>query len=257
MRPPAPPSSAPPARGTRLPIAPEGWPIIGAIAAIAAAAGALALWVFGPVGAPFLIAGLVVTLWAVWFFRDFDVPVPTGETDVVSPADGVVVSIGPCPPPADLGLAPARAEGMTRISVFMNVFNVHVNRAPAPGRVTKIAYRPGRFFNASLDKASEHNERNALALELDDGRTLAVVQIAGLIARRIVCRVREGQRLARGERFGLIRFGSRVDLYLPPGAEIRARLRQKVTAGSTILATLPPLTSPAPAARAAGVQEVR
>jgi phosphatidylserine decarboxylase len=154
---------------------------------------------------------------------------------VVSPADGIVSQIVPAVPPPELGMGDA---ALTRISVFMSVFNVHVNRAPAAGRVATIAYRPGRFINASLDKASEENERNGLVIELADGRRIAVVQIAGLVARRILCFVRPGQMLREGERFGLIRFGSRLDVYLPAGVAPLVVVGQTAIAGETVIADL-------------------
>ena len=139
---------------------------------------------------------------------------PTRAGLVVSPADGTVQMVGPAAPPAELGLGPAP---LTRISVFMSVFDCHVNRAPISGAVVKEEYTPGKFLNATLDKASEDNERQALVLRTADGKEFCVVQIAGLVARRIRCDVREGQHLLTGQRFGMIRFGSRVDVYLPPG----------------------------------------
>ena len=179
--------------------------------------------------------GLVLTVWCVYFFRDPPRVTPTRAGLVVSPADGVVSAIAPAVPPAELGLG---AEPRTRISVFMNVFDCHVNRAPVPGTVTRVAYHPGRFLNASLDKASEENERNGVVIAMEDGRELGVVQIAGLVARRIVCFTREGANLATGERFGLIRFGSRVDVYLPEGVAPLVCLGQGMIAGETVLADL-------------------
>lgn len=146
-------------------------------------------------------------------------------------------------PPPELGLGDELRHA-DRVCVFMNVFNVHVNRAPIAGVVRAIRYRPGKFLNASLDKASEHNERSAMAIEMDDGRIVVAVQIAGLVARRIVSRVAEGARLALGERYGLIRFGSRVDVYLPPGSSVNVTLGQRVQAGTTVLARLTPAASP-------------
>ena len=177
--------------------------------------------------------GLVLTVWCVYFFRDPPRVTPTRAGLVVSPADGVVSAIAPAVPPAELGLG---AAPRTRISVFMNVFDCHVNRAPVPGTVTRVAYHPGRFLNASLDKASEENERNGVVIAMEDGRELGVVQIAGLVARRIVCFVGEGARLLAGERFGLIRFGSRLDVYLPAGAQPRVSVGQTAIAGETVIA---------------------
>lgn len=179
--------------------------------------------------------GVLLTVWCYYFFRDPVRHVPQGEGLVVSPADGVVSLIGPAVPPAELGLGP---RPLARVSVFMSVFNCHVNRAPVGGRVTAVAYRPGKFLNASLDKASEDNERNALAIETAQGARIAVVQIAGLVARRILCWTGEGDLLAAGERFGLIRFGSRLDVYLPPGVEPLVAVGQTTVAGETVLAEL-------------------
>ena len=177
--------------------------------------------------------GLLLTVWCVYFFRDPPRVTPVREGLVVSPADGVVSMIAPAAPPAELGLGP---EPRTRVSVFMNVFDGHVNRAPVAGAVARVAYHPGKFLNASLDKASEENERNGLVIALADGRTLGVVQIAGLVARRIVCFVAEGAALRTGERFGLIRFGSRLDVYLPLGTKALVSEGQTAIAGETILA---------------------
>ena len=160
--------------------------------------------------------GVCLTVWCYYFFRDPDRQTPVREGLLVSPADGVISLIEPAVPPAELDMGD---QPLTRVSVFMNVFNCHVNRAPIAGRVAKIAYRPGKFLNASLDKASVDNERNSMALEMVDGRKIAVVQIAGLVARRILCEVEEGQMLDTGARFGMIRFGSRVDVYLPEGVQ--------------------------------------
>lgn len=177
--------------------------------------------------------GLGLTVWCYYFFRDPERVTPAREGLVISPADGVVQMIGDFAPPPELGLG---AEPMTRIAIFMNVFNCHVNRAPVSGRIEKISYRPGKFFNASLDKASVDNERNGLAIRMEDGRAIAVVQIAGLVARRIVCEVREGQALLAGQRFGMIRFGSRLDVYLPHGTQPLVAVGQTAIAGETVLA---------------------
>lgn len=179
--------------------------------------------------------GLGLTVWCYYFFRDPERVTPVREGLVISPADGVVQMIGQAAPPEELGLG---SEPMLRIAVFMNVFNCHVNRAPVSGRVERIAYRPGRFLNASLDKASTDNERNALAIRMEDGRAVAVVQIAGLVARRIVCEAGEGQALLAGQRFGMIRFGSRLDTYLPAGTAPLVAVGQKTVAGETVLADL-------------------
>ena len=180
-------------------------------------------------------AGVVLTIWCYYFFRDPERVTPDRPGLVVSPADGIVSLIEPAVPPAELGLP---NTPLTRISVFMSVFNCHVNRAPVAGEVTAVAYRPGKFLNASLDKASVDNERNGVAIRMEDGRVLGVVQIAGLVARRIVCFTAPGAHLARGERFGLIRFGSRLDVYLPDGAVVLVNLGQTMIAGETVLARL-------------------
>jgi phosphatidylserine decarboxylase len=179
--------------------------------------------------------GCGLTVWCYYFFRDPKRTTPIRDGLIISPADGVVSLIEPAVPPEELGLGP---KPLTRVSVFMNVFNCHVNRAPISGTVTAIAYRPGKFLNASLDKASADNERNGLVIELADKRQIAVVQIAGLVARRIVCFAAKGQTIATGERFGLIRFGSRVDTYLPEGVQPLVVLGQGTIAGETVLADL-------------------
>lgn len=184
---------------------------------------------------PLGLIGLCLTVWCYYFFRDPQRVTPVREGLIISPADGVVSMIQPAVPPEELGLGP---NALLRVSVFMNVFNCHVNRAPIGGTVTKIAYRPGKFFNASLDKASVDNERNALVIRMEDGRNLAVVQIAGLVARRIVCEVSEGTNLMTGQRFGMIRFGSRLDIYLPDGVAPMVALGQSTIAGETVLADI-------------------
>lgn len=179
--------------------------------------------------------GVVLTIWCLAFFRDPERAVPQGQGLFVSPADGVVQMIQRAPTPPELQM---QAAELTRISVFMDVFDCHVNRAPIAGEITRAAYVPGKFLNASLDKASLDNERNGLVLALPDGREVGVVQIAGLVARRILCFVQAGQGLDTGERFGLIRFGSRVDVYLPEGVAPLVAVGQKTVAGETILADL-------------------
>jgi len=179
--------------------------------------------------------GVGVTVWCYYFFRDPERLTPKGDNLVISPADGIISLIEPAVPPAELGMADTP---LTRVSVFMNVFNCHVNRSPVAGEVTAIAYRPGKFFNASLDKASEDNERNSLRIQMADGRDIAVVQIAGLVARRIVCFTKKGAHIQAGQRFGLIRFGSRLDVYLPQGVELRVSIGQTMVAGETVLAEL-------------------
>ncbi|KUJ85806.1 phosphatidylserine decarboxylase [Ruegeria marisrubri] len=179
--------------------------------------------------------GVGLTVWCYYFFRDPQRVTPDRKGVIVSPADGIVSLIEPAVPPKELGMPD---EPLTRVSVFMSVFNCHVNRAPIAGEVKAVAYRPGKFFNASLDKASADNERNSLCIRMQDGRDLAVVQIAGLVARRIVCFVKPGQMLGTGERFGLIRFGSRLDVYLPHGVTPLVRVGQTMVAGETVIAQL-------------------
>lgn len=210
-----------------VPIAPEGriFVAIGVVVALGL------LWLGPWSGA----LGIALALWVAYFFRDPPRTVPTRDGLVVSPADGIVSMITEAVPPAELGLG---ADALTRISVFLNVFDVHINRAPVGGTVERIAYHPGKFLNASLDKASVDNERNSLCLLLADGRRVGVVQIAGLIARRIICRVREGQSLRTGERFGLIRFGSRTDLFLPKGVSPLVAVGQRMIGGETVMADL-------------------
>jgi phosphatidylserine decarboxylase len=180
-------------------------------------------------------AGVGLTIWCYYFFRDPQRTTPTRDGLLVSPADGIISLIEKAVPPEELGMS---TDALTRVSVFMNVFNCHVNRAPIAGDVVSIAYRAGKYFNASLDKASSDNERNSLALKIADGRQIAVVQIAGLVARRIVCFVKTSQVMRTGERFGLIRFGSRVDVYLPEGVHPLVSVGQSMVAGETVIADL-------------------
>lgn len=210
---------------TRL--SPDGWPFVGG----AAIATMLLGWLWAPLG----WLGLIVTLWIAFFFRDPDRVIPTRPGLIVSPADGRVQMIAAAIPPDELGMG---GEPRTRISIFLNVLDVHVNRVPADGTVTAVDYRPGLFVNAALDKASEDNERMAVRLTMPDGRDLAFVQIAGLIARRIKCTLRQGQAVRAGERYGLIRFGSRVDVYLPLAAAPLVVVGQRAVGGETILADL-------------------
>lgn len=177
--------------------------------------------------------GVVGTLWCVYFFRDPVRTTPLRDGLVISPADGRVSLIVEVVPPKELDLG---SKPVTRISVFMNVFDCHVNRSPVAGRIVKMVYIPGKFINAELDKASEHNERQCLTIETPDKKRYGVVQIAGLVARRIVGFVEEGDPLGAGERFGLIRFGSRVDVYLPAGKKASVGVGQKAIAGETVLA---------------------
>jgi phosphatidylserine decarboxylase len=207
----------------------DGWPFI----AIAVAVNAV-LFAFAGLWGLIL---LPVTLWVVAFFRDPERTPPPGDRLILCPADGKLLKPVRAVPPAELGMGPGER---LRLSVFMNVFNVHVNRVPCNGTVTSLAYRPGKFFNASFDKASEHNERLSvrLAAEGPGGalKDVVFVQIAGLIARRIGCELKEGQRVCRGDRFGIIRFGSRVDVYLPDGVRVLAKEGQSVRACETALA---------------------
>ena len=217
------------------PMHPEGWRFVGIFAAVTL----VLFWLWEPLG----WLGVVLTVWCYYFFRDpvRQVPEdrgPGGEALVISPADGMISQIAVVPPPPELL---AGTEPVRRVSIFMSVFNVHVNRAPVSGRLERMVYTPGKFLNASLDKASADNERNALLIRLPDGRGLACVQIAGLVARRMLPFVREGATLRAGERFGLIRFGSRLDIYLPPGARLLVAEGQTMIAGETVLAEIPPL----------------
>jgi len=210
-----------------LRIHPDGWPYIAIAVLLNALLFAFAGW-FGLVLVP-------VTLWCIAFFRDPERTTPQGAGLIVSPADGVMLPVVNAAPPAELGMG---AELRQRLSIFMNVFDVHVNRVPADGTVKALAYRPGRFFNASFDKASEDNERMAVRLCLVNGQEIAVVQIAGLVARRIRCDLKENEVVRKGARFGIIRFGSRLDVYLPAGAKIAVVKGERVKAGETVLATL-------------------
>ena len=210
-----------------VPINPAGWPFI-AIFAV----GALIL---AAIAEPLGWIGVILTLWCVYFFRDPDRVTPTRAGLVIAPADGRVCLVDEAVPPAELEMGD---EARPRVCIFMNVFNVHVNRAPMDGTIKKIAYRPGKFLNAELDKASEFNERMSLRMVTTDGHDIAFVQIAGLVARRIVCQVDEGSALRAGERFGLIRFGSRVDVYLPKDAKPLLAVGQLTTAGETVVADL-------------------
>lgn len=209
------------------PIHPEGWRFVGVFAAVT-----VLMWMlFKPVG----VVCLALTVWCYFFFRDPRRAVPAGDTLVLSPADGIVSAIAEVVPPKELEIG---EEPMTRISIFMSVFSVHVNRAPMTGKITKMFYRPGAFVDVSLDKESENNERQELAMETVTGQKIAFVQIAGLVARRILTFVKEGDQLKAGERFGLIRFGSRLDVYLPKGVAPLVLEGQTAVAGETILADM-------------------
>lgn len=204
-------------------IAREGWPFI----AIALVATVLLWWLWWPLG----LLGAAVSLFVLQFFRDPPRVVPAGASSVLSPADGRIVAV-------ERARDPFLDRDALKISVFMNVFNVHSNRSPVDAEVRNIWYHRGRFVNAALDKASVENERNALHLRTASNADITCVQVAGLIARRILCYAKIGDRLARGSRYGFIRFGSRVDLYLPPSATPRAAVGDIVHATSTILADL-------------------
>jgi phosphatidylserine decarboxylase len=180
-----------------------------------------------------------LTIWVAAFFRDPIRTTPRGDKLIVSPADGLVTLIARVPPPPELRGSDGLADGdYTRVSIYMSVFDVHINRAPVTGRLTRIAYVPGKFVNADLDKASEDNERQHFLIERSDGVRIGFTQIAGLVARRILSFVREGDVVEAGQRIGLIRFGSRVDVYLPAGTAARVLLGQRAIAGETVLAEL-------------------
>ena len=205
----------------------EGYPFIALFAAINLLAFLLSNWLG--------LLLLPITIWCAAFFRDPERATPTGDNLVICPADGKLLPIIDAAPPAELGMGDALRP---RLSIFMNVFNVHVNRNPVSGQVVTLSYRPGKFFNASFDKASIHNERMSVRVKADTGQEIAYVQIAGLVARRIVCDLAQGQSVTRGQRFGIIRFGSRVDVYLPPGSEILVAPGMTTKAGETVLARL-------------------
>jgi phosphatidylserine decarboxylase len=177
----------------------------------------------------------VSTIWCVAFFRNPDRVTPIVKDSVIAPADGVVQKISTVKPPEELKLGDIE---MTRVSIFLSVFDVHVNRVPCDGKIKLLHYHPGRFFNASLDKASEHNERQSILMETDSGINVGFVQIAGLVARRIVCDLEEGMAVKAGQRFGIIRFGSRLDVYMPNDTEILVSEGQYMLGGETIIADL-------------------
>ena len=214
-------------RSQIAPIHHEGYPFIGGFALLS-----LMLFV---VWSPLGWLGTVMTLWCAYFFRDPVRVTPVRDGIVVSPADGRVSRIANAIPPPELGLG---NKALTRVSIFMSVFDCHVNRSPVSGRIERIAYHAGAFLNADLDKASDNNERNSLIIATTGGARIVVVQIAGLIARRIVCFVREGQSVGAGERFGMIRFGSRLDVYLPDGTPPLVAVGQTAIGGETVLADL-------------------
>jgi phosphatidylserine decarboxylase len=209
------------------PLHPEGPGFV----AIFLVATLILFWIWHPLG----VIGLGLTIWCFFFFRDPDRITPTRAGLVVSPADGLIQMICEVAPPPELGMD---ATPVTRVSVFMSVFNCHVNRVPIGGAIVKEEYTPGKFLNATLDKASIDNERQALLIRTAEGRDVGVVQIAGLVARRIRCDVRAGQQVVTGQRFGMIRFGSRLDVYLPPGSAPLVMVGQHAIAGETVFADL-------------------
>jgi phosphatidylserine decarboxylase len=216
---------ADPLNPTAFPIAKPGYGVIGA--------SAFATAIFAMIGLTALaFSGLIITFFICWFFRDPDRVIPTQERAVVSPADGKVILrdvVEDCP----------FMEGpCLKISVFMSIFNVHVNRMPYEGTISRVIYNPGKFFTANRDKASTDNEQNAVVLQIENNRKICFVQIAGLVARRIICNVQEGDSLLRGQRFGMICFGSRLDVYLPPDMEPKVSVGERVTAGTSVLGYL-------------------
>ena len=220
---------------TLVPIHREGYPFI-----LAFFIGSLLL---GLVWEPLFWLGLILTVWCIYFYRDPERFTPLDDRLVIAPADGIVSAVGPAIPPQELGLT----GEMMRVSVFMDVFSCHINRSPVRGRISLIEHRPGKFLNADLDKASQENERNGLVVETTHG-PVGVVQIAGLVARRIVCWAEAPSEIVAGERFGLIRFGSRVDVYLPAGTQPRVAVGQTAIGGETIIAEFGSV-APAPLVR--------
>ena len=221
-----------------IPILDDGWRFIGIFAALTFVGALTGLaWVFWPL--------LLVTLWSIYFFRDPPRGVPQEDGLLIAPADGLVQKVVPAVPPAELGLG---GDPLVRVSIFLSVFDVHINRAPCAGTIDVVAYRPGKFLNASDDKASDDNERMAIALNRPDGSRIGFVQIAGWVARRIICYVKPGQNVVAGERFGHIRFGSRTDLYLPAGARLLVSPGQRMIGGETVMAELSPAATGEPRA---------
>ncbi len=210
---------------TAFPVARAGYPFI--------FASAFATFIFAILGLTFLSpAGLVIIFFICYFFRDPDRIIPNNTGSVVSPADGKVIFAGP------VDSSMFFKDRCMKISIFMSVFNVHVNRIPHKGQVKTINYFPGKFFSANLDKASKHNEHNAIFLETEEGIELCIVQVAGLIARRIICNIKEGDTVNCGQRFGLICFGSRLDVYLPLSTNLSVALGDRVKAGMSVLGDL-------------------
>lgn len=208
-----------------VPIHAEGYRFV----AIFAVASLILFWIWGPFG----WLGLVATAWCAYFFRDPPRVTPVAPGLVVAPADGLIVEVVPAPPPPELEMG---AEPRLRIAIFLSVFDCHINRVPADGEIVRAIYRPGGFLDASYAEASERNERQSVLLHDIEGRPLAFVQIAGWIARRIVCKLHEGQRVRAGERFGMIRFGSRMEVYLDPAYAPLVCVGQRAIAGETVLA---------------------
>ena len=213
-------------RSQIVPVTPEGYPFIGAFAF----ASLVLFWLWSPLG----WLGTIATIWCAYFFRDPPRVTPVRDGLIVAPADGRVSQVTTVTPPSELGLGP---KALPRVSIFMSVFDCHVNRSPVTGKVENIIYHSGKFFSADLDKASLDNERNSLVIATA-GTRIAVVQIAGLVARRIVCFVRNGDAINAGQRFGMIRFGSRLDVYLPDGVLPLVAVGQTSVAGETVLADL-------------------
>jgi phosphatidylserine decarboxylase len=217
--------SDPPSK-TAFPIAKAGHPFIFGLAFVTAILALSGLTV------PTIVS-LVMTAFTCWFFRDPDRIIPQGDGLVVSPADGKIVTAQTVPQ-SPLGEGPC-----LKVSIFMSVFNVHVNRIPCDGTVTGLAYFPGKFFSANLDKASDENEHNQVFLKTDNGHFICVVQIAGLVARRIICHLTGNETMSRGQRFGMICFGSRLDVFLPAETRLQVHVGDKVQAGTSILGSLP------------------
>ncbi|HEV7907559.1 MAG TPA: phosphatidylserine decarboxylase [Pseudonocardiaceae bacterium] len=216
------------ARGVVPPMHPAGRPFV--------AGGAVATFLLRRFSRRAGVVGALVTAWVAWFFREPKRVTPRRDNIAVAAADGTVSHVAEAAPPAELGLG---TEPMLRISVFLSVFDVHVQRIPADGEIRQVSYRPGKFLSADLDKASEDNERNTVLLRTVSGHDVVVVQIAGLIARRIVCEVSEGEKVTAGQTYGLIRFGSRVDVYVPRGSRALVEAGQRTIGGETVLAELP------------------
>lgn len=206
----------------------DGWKFVGLAALFAI--------VLGVISTPLGVLGWLLTAFVFFFFRDPDRVTPVGDNFVVSPADGLVNAIVMAPPPPELEMGD---EPVVRVSIFLSLFNVHINRVPATGTITRLIYIPGKFFNASLDKASKYNERQIVAMKTtQENQNLVFVQIAGLVARRILCDLNEGDKVIAGQKFGLIRFGSRMDVYLPKGVEPQVVCGQEVVAGETVIADI-------------------